>query len=183
MRGFSHDDYMSEVKIFRSLSSGLKPGITPEFALETLIRWINPLQLVNQDQVSAVIEAFREAVLHDDTELMKMDFLVTGTWKSSHGSGTFTTSSAMREEIWFKTDHNYSFHGEHTISVTLPPVGGSPYPRAYATSGSTSNEKGLYIVSSPNKILLLSNNGRSRFARYYKSEYVLMVDGGGVYGK
>ena len=170
MRGFSHDDYMSEVKRTRIMG-------------RCNFLWITGLELVNVHQEIAVLKAFNEAVLHDSTELMKMDILVTGTWKSSHGSGTFTTSSARKEEIWFKTDHNYSFHGEHTVSVTLPPVGGSPYPQAYATSGSTSNEKGLYIVSSPNKILLLSDNGRSRFAQYYKNEYVLMVDGGGVYGK
>jgi hypothetical protein len=197
MRGFSHDDYMSQVSKFRLLGGGQrlqsdlishlmsplqKPWINPD-ALESLMSWINLLEVVNQDQVSAIIEAFREAVLHDDIKLEKMDIRVTGTWKSSHGSGTFTTSSARREEIWLKTDHTYSFHGVRTTSVTLPPVGGSPYPQAYATSGSTSNEQGIYIVCSPNKILLLANNGRSRFARYYKDDYVLMIDGGGVYGK
>jgi hypothetical protein len=181
MNGFSHENYISQVNIFRRTWRDEKH--LDEGMLKLFFMWLRSRNLVNVDQGKAVFLAFKEAMSCDDTELEKMDILVTGTWKSSHGSGTFTTSSARREEIWLKTDHTYSFHGVRTTSVTLPPVGGSPYPQAYATSGSTSNEQGIYIVCSPSKILLLSNYGGVRFARYYKNDYVLMVDGGGVYGK
>ena len=185
MRGFSYSDYISQVDFFRSCSDDIA---TPKITLNTMAlnfkRWIDSLDLVNRDQGAAVLGALKEAVLHDSIELNIMDGLVMGTWKSSYGSGTFGTSSARKEEIRFKPDHTYSFHGVRTISVTRPPVGGSPYPQAYATSGSTSNEHGIYMVCSPRKLLLLSNHGGVRFARYNKVDYArtLSVDGAGVFG-
>ena len=128
-----------------------------KIGLRGLRESIKSFHLADEKQEKSVLEAFRRATSHNSNDLGELRGKLLGAWKEGSGSGTLTYSTVSQATYSFTDNHTFTYTSETTSTMS------TPFPYSYTSRASFFSEHGLFIISRPKEMLMVSDKGRNSF--------------------